>query len=66
MRVEFHAEENDGGLAIEVANALIKNYMETSANSEQIIFNRHLLAEIAEHIQVYLKHSSLYLEEITK
>lgn len=55
MRIEFHLEENEIGLPIEIANALIQTKM-NNANYEELEAAKKELSEIAEHIQVFIKY----------
>lgn len=66
MRIELYAEENDSFTSMEVANALIKEFMETTLNEEQLVYNKYFLLAIAEHIQVHFKHTDSYFKETKK
>ena len=55
MRIEFHLEENEAGLPIEIANALIQTKV-NNANYEELEAAKKELSEIAEHIQVFIKY----------
>ena len=59
MKIYFEAEEGDHGTPIEVANAIIKKAMADVTDCEMLEERRSELAEIAEHIQVFLKHSEV-------
>lgn len=59
MKVYFEAEAGDNGTPIEVANAIIKKAMADATYCETLEERRRELAEIAEHIQVFLKHSEV-------
>ena len=58
MRIEFHAEENDGFYPIEIANALIRSLLSDVNDYEWAKNKKRELAEIAEHIQVFLKYDN--------
>ena len=63
MKIEIYLEENEMGTPIEMANALIKNYLGNVNNLEMIEIKKNELSEIAEHIQVFLKYSkAVFLE----
>lgn len=66
MKIELHAEEGDSCTSMEIANALIKNFMETTLNGEQLVYNKYFLLAIAEHIQVHFKYADSYCMEIMK
>lgn len=66
MKIFLNAEDNDSFTSMEVANALIKNFMETTLNEEQLVYNKYFLLAIAEHIQVHFKHTDSYFKEITR
>lgn len=63
MKIEIHLEENEMGTPIEMANALIKNYLGNVNNLEMIEIKKNELSEIAEHIQVFLKYSKVVFSE---
>jgi len=56
MRIEFHLEENEMGSPIEIANCLIKSKLDDARDFELAELRKKELAEIAEHIQVFLKY----------
>lgn len=58
MRIEFYLEANEEDIPIEIANALIKARFEGVNSSDLAEIARRELAEIAEHIQVFLKYNS--------
>ncbi len=66
MKIFINAEDGESFTSMEVANALIKNYMETTLNKEQLVYNKYFLLAIAEHIQVHFKHTDSYFKETTK
>lgn len=61
MTLMAYMDENDKGTAIEFADAVIKYHIPDYNNmylaEEEYIHAREKLAEIAEHIQVYLKYN---------
>ena len=60
MRLSMYLEKHDKGTAIEFADAIINCHIPDSdeyATEEDYIRAREKLAEIAEHIQVYLKYN---------
>lgn len=63
MKIEIYLEENEMGTPIEMANALIKNYLGNVNNLEMIEIKKNELSEIAEHIQVFLKYSKVVFSE---
>ena len=56
MRIEYHLEENEMGTSIEIANALIKTKIDGVRDVDMAELRKKELAEIAEHIQVFLKY----------
>lgn len=56
MRIEYHLEENEMGTSIEIANALIKTKLDGVRDVDMAELRKKELAEIAEHIQVFLKY----------
>lgn len=54
MKIMFELEAGEMGEPIEVANAIINVFMDRTAYT--FGFNKNALAEMAEHIEVYLKH----------
>lgn len=56
MRAEFFLEKDEMGTPIEIANCLIKTKLDGVIDFDQIELKRKELAEIAEHIQIYLKY----------
>lgn len=57
MRIEVYAEENEDGTPIEFSNAIIKNALKGVTDYELVELRKQELAEIAEHIQIFLKYS---------
>lgn len=57
MRIEIHCEENELGTPIEIANGLIKNRLDRRRDNESIEAGMRELAEIVEHIEVYLQYN---------
>lgn len=57
MRVEFHADLCYAGTPIEKANAIINCALDGVNDFELMQLQKSELAEIAEHIQVFLKYS---------
>ena len=57
MRIDVHIEGNEMDTPIEFANAIIKNKLEKVNDYELAEYRKRELAEIAEHIQVFLKYS---------
>ena len=60
MRLFIHLDEGDKGTPIETANAIIRNYMDRAEcfKTEDAIDESYSnLAEIAEHIQTYVKYN---------
>lgn len=62
MRIEFHLEEYETLEPIEVASALIRNYLENTNDYEMLVLKKNELSAIVEHIQVFLKHSEVKIE----
>lgn len=63
MQIHLYLEEGDRDTPIEIADAIIKMYAESAdrCNNSLDKFNKlDNLAQIAEHIQVYLNHNMLY------
>lgn len=56
MRIEYHLEENEMGTSIEIANALIKTKLDGVRDVDMAELRKKELAEIVEHIQVFLKY----------
>ena len=56
MKIEIHLENKEMGTPIEVASCLIRTYLGNINDSEFMSFKKRELAEIAEHIQVFLKY----------
>ena len=56
MKIEIYLEENEMGTSIELANALIKTKLNNVNDFEVAEIRKNELAEIAEHIQVFLKY----------
>lgn len=54
MKINIEPETGERGTPIEVANAIIKMVMGKDCYPFEL--NKNALAEIAEHIEVYLKH----------
>ena len=63
MKIEIYLEENEMGTPIEMANALIKNYLGNVNDLEMTEIKKNELSEIAEHIQVFLKYSKVVFSE---
>lgn len=59
MTIEIYCEKSDTGTPIEIANALIKNRLNNVTDFEIAEIRKRELAEIAEHIQVFLKYSEI-------
>lgn len=59
MKIEIYSEEKDSGTPIEVANALIHTMLDDVNDYEFARIKKQELAEIAEHIQVFLKYSEV-------
>lgn len=63
MKLIAHLEENERGTPIEFANAVINRFIEHRercyGDERDVLMAEQKLAEVAEHIQVYLKHSSI-------
>ena len=59
MRIEIHLEEKDAGTPIEVANALIHTMLDDVCEYDIEKIKKQQLAEIAEHIQVFLRYSEV-------
>lgn len=57
MKIEIYLEEYENGTPIEMANALIKTYLDKVNDSEMAEIRKSELSEIAEHIQVFLSYS---------
>ena len=57
MRIDIHCYETDSGTNIEIANALIENILGNSMNEDARRYDMKRLAEIVEHIQVFLKYN---------
>lgn len=60
MKLMIELDENDRGTPIELANAIIRHCMsraDSIQTEESIIYAHTNLAEIAEHIRVYLRHN---------
>lgn len=62
MRIEIHLDGNEMGTPIELADALIKAKLDGVNDFELANFRKRELAEIAEHIQVFLKYSEVQNE----
>lgn len=58
MRIEIYLDEKEYETPIKVADALIENYVRDCNDEYLIKLGQKTLAEIAEHIQVFLKHNS--------
>lgn len=56
MKIEIYLEENEMGSPIEIANCLIKSKLDDVRDFELAELRKKELAEIAEHIQVFLKY----------
>lgn len=54
MKIKIELEEGERGEPIEVANAIINMVMDKECYTFEA--NKNALAEIKEHIEVYLKH----------
>ena len=59
MRIEIYLDEKDSGTPIEVANALIYTMLNNANDYDFARIKKLELAEIAEHIQVFLKYSEV-------
>lgn len=59
MRMYLECDENDKGTPIEIANAIINKAFEGVNDFELAKIRKSELAEIAEHIQVFLKYSEV-------
>lgn len=57
MKLTVCLEVGDSGSAIEMADAIIRNRMDDVRDSQDRDAQLSYLSEIAEHIQVYLKHN---------
>lgn len=59
MKLQIHLEEGDTGSPIEIANAIIKHYMNRAlmcASEDLDIDQLRQLDGVAEHIKVYVNH----------
>ena len=59
MRIYFEADKGDAGTPIEKANAIINCALDGVNDFELMQLRKSELAEIAEHIQVFLKYSEV-------
>lgn len=59
MRIDFHLEENEMGSPIEIANALIREKLDYVNDADLAELRKNELAEIADHIQIFLKYCQL-------
>lgn len=57
MKIDIQFEEGEHGEPIEFANAIIKLVMNNEGYPFE--FNKNALAEIAGHLEVYLKHCEI-------
>jgi hypothetical protein len=57
VKIEIYLEENEMGTPIEIANGIIKTYLDKINDLEMAEIKKSELSEIAEHIQVFLKYS---------
>lgn len=65
MKLSIYLDEHDKGTPIEFADAVINCHIPDNdeyATEEDYIRARERLAEIAEHIQVYLKYNRVGVE----
>lgn len=58
MRIEMYLDEKEYATPIKVADALIENYIRDCNDEYDLKLGRNTLAEIAEHIQSFLKYNS--------
>ena len=56
MKIEIYLEENEMGTPIELASALIRTKLDNVNDFDLEELRKKELAEIAEHIQVFLKY----------
>lgn len=56
MRAEFFLEKDEMGTPIEIANCLIRAKLDDVSDFDMMELRKKELAEIAEHIQIYLKY----------